>query len=72
MLYIITLSMPKTITQIRADDRIKGERKAVILVPTPTHIQCFKISDFIIATSFKMKVLKMLMATTFPKNDILI
>ena len=38
MLYIITLSMPKTITQIRADDRIKGERKAVILVPTPTHI----------------------------------
>ena len=37
-----TFPIPKTITQIRPDDRIEGERKAqakeVILVPsTPTH-----------------------------------
>ena len=33
--------MPKTITQIRPDDRTKDERKAIILEPTHT---CFKIS----------------------------
>ena len=30
-------SMPKTLTGIRADDQTKGQIKAVILVPTPTH-----------------------------------
>ena len=30
-----TFSMPKTLTGIRADDRSKGQIKAVILVPTP-------------------------------------
>ena len=67
-----TFSMPKTLTEIGADDRTKGQTKAVILVPTPAHTQCFKISDFIIATSFKIKLFQMLMATKFLRNNVLI
>ena len=37
-----------------------------------TYTQSFKISDFITAASFKLKVFQMLMATTFPQNDALI
>ena len=36
---------------------------------TPTYLLRLEISDFITATFFKIKVLQMLMVTTFQRND---
>ena len=60
----------KTITQIRPDDQKPKARETLKAkgsnFGTYTYKQCFKISDFIIATSFKFKkVFLMLMATHF-------
>ena len=37
-----------------------------------TYPWCFKLSDFITAISFKIKVFQMLMTTTFLQNEALI
>ena len=72
-----TFPMSKTITQIRLHDRIKCERKSQHqgsnfgTYNTYTHLM-FKISDFIIAASFKIKVFQMLMATTFLQDDVFV
>ena len=61
------------ITQIRPNDQNKQTKARERLKAkdsnfgTYTYKQCFKISDFIIALSFKIKVFLMLMATHFYK-----
>ena len=61
------------ITQIRPNDQNKQTKAREKLKAkgsnfgTYNYKQCFKISDFIIALSFKIKVFLMLMATHFYK-----